>query len=535
MTMAAQDESFLTEIKKAGNPPSEISNLTNDQTWLSLFESFISKTMSDQGDLCEYVGAVQDLLFGNGNPKEVWLNRLANWDTKTNEAASSEDLETLKSLMLDEFELNLKEVYSNEFLTYVGDVKAGVFDTDEEEGEQELALDNSIEALINELSEVVGKSNTPVNDLLEKVRPEDFGTNKDELGAILNELSNYSDSKDKHELRKSVALDERELSKLLEELTTEDSNLPETDELLNLIDQLATFTEDKPDEEILSMLDTDQFQASDDELEKLLIEIEEFNKATDKNQAINHLRESVGVKGEDLEKLLNELSSGTAKTNWTEEWDQKLDSLLDELVQDAPGQNDRVNLLSNVATNSLRLSGDDLDKVLKNLASLSDQKDDKPLRRRVSREISSEEIDQLINELKSFDFGAQDKPAAMTVAGWDTDWVAELNYRNIKAAEGGTAPVVCVAEYVLIGEPWSDSSDETIRMYRNALTRAYEGESDYPASKGLIESGQIRIEKSSSIFNPGKIEVSGIASGNNRRGIEASIKAKSKKKVVFVD
>ena len=39
----------------------------------------------------------------------------------------------------------------------------------------------------------------------------------------------------------------------------------------------------------------------------------------------------------------------------------------------------------------------------------------------------------------------------------------------------------------LIGDEWNNTKDPTLTMYRNGLGEAYEGASDYPAGKGLVE------------------------------------------------
>lgn len=539
--MSSPDDPYLEEIKQAGDPPAEISNLITDQKWFGLFEDFIYKNMSYDGDICEYAGAINDLVIGKLDPKSVLLNRLAPWNDETKQAENEDDNEALKALILEESKLNLNEIYTSQFLEYVKDIKAGAFDDHESD---ELKLEDSIDNLINDLTELVGRSKEPLPQLVEKLTPEHFGTSTNELENILEEFSKFAgsgkidDPKARIEFRKSISLDENDLSNLLNELNSDVpiKQLPSSDELQKMIDQLVNFTENRPDEEILSMLDVDEFQANDEDLEKLLSDLEKYDQASDKNEAIENLRDSLTVNEHDLDKLLNELTSGTVKTNWTEEWDRTLDTLLDELVKDAPRTEERIKLLNDLAPNSIKLSGGKLDEILNDLANLSNQKDDKPLRRRVSREISSEEIDALINEMKAFDFGSNDRPPATKADGWDFDWVAELNYRNIKAAEGGgSIPVVAVASYVLIGDEWNTTGDPTLQMYRNGLGRAYEGDRDYPAGNGLVEIGQVKVEKSPSIFNPGKLEVSGISSANNRRGVEASIKVKSKKKVVFVD
>lgn len=326
-----------------------------------------------------------------------------------------------------------------------------------------------------------------------------------------------------------------------EEEEDEQQLVPETrvhDSLDDLISQLAEVKQGKPTESLMGLLDLNELEATEKEIEELFDDLDQYTKATEKEEALGNLRSSMKISDQDIQKLIDELNSPKEKGDEDEgmsaELEEKLDKLLGDLVETVPNPSNRQDFLSNVVDDNFQLSsGDDLDEFFDMLSKLS-QTDDKNLRRSVRDSVNGLDIEKLIEALESADLG-ENRPPAVSADKWSLDWVAQRNYQHMKDAEGGTPiPVVVNGDYVLIGDEWN-SDDDMLAKFRNSLTPAWRGEQGYPGETGLTETGDVVIEKGTGAFNAGKVIVSGINSARNRKGIETSVKVESRKKVVFQD
>ncbi len=283
-------------------------------------------------------------------------------------------------------------------------------------------------------------------------------------------------------------LHEAEMQELLHDLTNPDIDFPSDDQITELLLDLAAFIDRATDKHFLNYLHPDDYEANEDELTDLFEDIEDFNRSRDRDRSIEVLRDRLGLSARDLNQLLHDLEF---------HYSEQIDSHLDE----------RVTELSH--------------------------RDRQQLRRRPGVGAGREDRDRQISGLQTADLG-EIRPPAVTADDWNAGWVAQMNYAHIKAAEGGTKLAVVVnGEYALIGDQWN-GDDENMRLYRIALTSAWQGQEGYPA-QGLTEIGTALVEKGSGPFTPGRLVVSGIDSSRNREGITATVAVESKKKVVFED
>lgn len=283
-------------------------------------------------------------------------------------------------------------------------------------------------------------------------------------------------------------LHEADMQEMLNDLSTLDIEFPSDDQVSELLLDLAAFVDSATDKQFLNYLHPDDYEANEDELTDLFEDLEDFNRSRDRERGIEILRDRLGVSARDLSQLLHDLHF-----RYSEQVDSRVGY--------------RVTELSN--------------------------RDGLQLRRKPGGGAGPEDRDRQISGSPSADDG-KSRPPAVTAADWSADWVAQMNYAHIKAAEGGTKmPVVVNGEYALIGDQWN-GDDETMRLYRNALTPAWHEQEGYPA-QGRTEVGTVLVEKGSGPFNPGRLVVSGIDSSRNRVGIKATVAVESKKKVVFED
>ncbi len=511
------DNEYISQVKKAGSPPPTVQNLASNPTVLDLFDTYVEH--QDTPNLAIYVEALRSLQVENKSADAVWNEVKDKWvGTDTN---LYELLETgsLEEAMLEEAASKLQKPYL-EFVQQYEEIKSGGFDGTEDQSEDSTdELSELLEDLVIELDK------KPVNEInwLAEILSDEVKPSQDELETELMKLKN-ADVGDKNvinELRRSSTIDVNDLHKVLDELQSDEI---EDDPLSAMINELAEVTQDKPKDQILQLIDLDELRATENELDQLFDALGELKTTDNKRLSIKRVRRSSSVNEEDLQKLLEDLGT---PINIDPAWNERIDKLLDELVDEAPGNTLTKPILQNILPNEAGMSSDEFDKFLDGLVKMNEDKSPAVLRR-MSSMIDISALDQLIAELQQPVTG-ENRPPAHKVDDWNQDFVTQHSYDILKLNEGGTPlDVMVCGDYVLIGGPWDAE-------YTNGFLKAYGGDRDYPAGQGLVETGKATVEKSSGLFNPGKVTIEGISAGRNRTAITEVISAKSKKKIVFVD
>ncbi|MDE3203244.1 MAG: hypothetical protein KGQ66_03365 [Acidobacteriota bacterium] len=517
VNMGFLDDEYINRVKQTGSPPPTVESLASDPAILKLFETYAE--YQDEPNLDTYVEALWSLKVEDKNADVVWNEVKDKWAGSETNLYELLDPESLKESILQETTAKLEKTYG-EFLQKYDEIKSGGFDGTEDQSEEGAdEMSELLEDLIVELDK------KPVNEIkwLAEVLSDEVNSSQDELESELMKLKNAEVGNQNviKEFRRSSKIDVNEIHQLLDELQNDEI---ENDPRSAMISELAEVTQDKPKDQILQLIDLDELQATENELDQLFDALDELSNTDNKRLSIQRVRRSSSVNEEDLQKLLEDLGT---PINIDPVWNDRIDKLLDELVDEAPGNTLTKPILQNILPNEAEMSSDEFDKFLDGLVKLNEDKAPAVLRR-MSSMIDVSGLDRLIAELQQPPAG-QKRPEAFKVDDWNQDFVTQRNYDILKLNEGGTRlDVMVCGEYVLIGAPWDAE-------YTNGFLKAYEGDADYPAGHGLVETGKLTVEKGSGLFNPGTITIEGISAGRNRTGITETISAKSKKKIVFVD
>ncbi|HWE55015.1 MAG TPA: hypothetical protein VG435_05855 [Acidimicrobiales bacterium] len=301
-------------------------------------------------------------------------------------------------------------------------------------------------------------------------------------------------------------------------------------------------------EEALNVLREMQVSA---DLDDLLLELKGFELPERESE------EGFQLNDQDLDELLNQLASYDPGA------ESEMKELEDELG-DLPLQHvDKV--VQTLDLDSLRLDDSEVKDLLSALGGLKkkDEKTNKVGRKllQASMKLSTDDLSSLRDLVKDLDLGALgleseeaeaeddddglddlragaqqvdkaavDRTVAMTCQDWDgiADQIAKDNYRKINALKNGQGLSITVCrQYILVGDDWGDS-------YTTSFSENLRGDGgDWPVKKGTVEKGVIVVEKSSGVFDKGKLLFTGITSSANRDAVKAHMAKNSKKECVF--
>lgn len=547
MNEAFVDHDYVQFVQKAGEPPSNITELATKTSHVDLFVTF-AENQQEANDLKPYVTVINELLVENVSVGDVWKKVQDVWDKEEyslNELLEDDDLK--KQLLKESFE-KLEPTYSKMFVPLAEKILKGGFDDKEnEQGEIEKEPEDQLELLMKQLAVEVKAKNIEVESFVKSLKIDSFETNDVELENQLKLLSNadLSNKESIKNLRRESTVDEKDFNLLLTELNEINELDAEEQSVEKMLADLLDFQQDLGQKEIVDYIDSlDDVPLDQNKLEELLKWADEYSNASGeqgKNLKVKEIVNNSPVEKDQFELLLNEVEK---MCEVDVDYVKVLDELLNELAEEAPGNQVSMNFLNSVIPENLKIKSD-RDSLFDNLLKLNqaDERESKLIRKRVSTLIDKDELDQLFKDLTSNeieegnaggDAQAPPKPKleALKPTEYDVGLVSDTNYAALNNAPAGAMVAVLAGGGVaLLGSAWA--TDTNLAKYVNGFSKAFDKEIEYPAS-GNVERGQAVVEKGSGLFNPGSVTISGISDNENKDAIRTAIAARSKKKVKFV-
>ena len=547
MNEAYVDQDYVQLVQKAGEPPSKIEELATKTSYLDLFVTF-AENQDDANDLKPYMTVINELLVHGVDVGDVWKNVQNVWDKEEyslNELLEDDDLK--KQLLNQSFE-KLEPTYSKMFVPLAEKILNGGFDDKEhEQAEVEKEPADQLELLMKEVAVEVKEKNIEIESFVKSLNIDSFDTNGGELENQLELLSNadLSNEDSIKVLRRESTIDVKDFNLLLTELNEINVLDAEEESVEEILSDLLDFQQELGQKEIINYIDSlDDVPLDQNKLEELLNWADEYANSSNeqsKNLKIKEIVNNSPVEKDQFELLLNEVEK---MCEVDVDYVKVLDELMNELAEEAPGNQVSVNFLNSVIPEDLSIKGD-RDSLFDNLLKLdnADERESKLIRKRVSTIIDKNELEQLFKDLTSNETeesnaggNAQTPPKpkleALKPTEYDVKLVSDTNYAALNNAPAGAMVAVLAGGGVaLLGSAWA--TDGKLAKYVNGFSKAFDKEIEYPAS-GNVERGQAVVEKGSGLFNPGSVTISGISDGENKDAIRTAIAARSKKKVKFV-